>query len=90
MSCAWLPHLARLLAESSRAADERAVMNAWVLFGSIAILLGVFVLFVALLAVIRRQRRVSPTRSKGEGTVVDPWAEAGQRVRPYPESDQRR
>jgi hypothetical protein len=90
MICDSLPHLAGLLAQSPRAAESQALVNAWVLFGTIAVLLGLFVIFVAVVAVIRRQRRLSPPRRKAEPPTVDPWTEAGRRVRPYPGGDRRR
>jgi hypothetical protein len=86
-----LGHLAGLLAASSRAADGRSLMNAWILFGTIAALLALFFIFVVLVVVARRQRRTSPRRrGEDETPTVDPWAEAGQRVRPYPDQDRQR
>ena len=86
---AGLVHLAGLLATPSGPAGDRALLSAWILFGIIAALLALFVLIVALLVVIRRQRRAAPRRDRPEEPTVDPWAEAGQRVRPYPDREKK-
>lgn len=85
-----MPHLAGLPAATTGASNGQALMNAWVLFGTIAVLLGLFFIFVLVLAVLRRRRRVSPKGGEGRTPTVDPWAEAGQRARPYPQRDRRR
>lgn len=85
-----LGHLAGLLA-ASLAASGRSLVNAWILFGTIAALLALFFIFVVLVVVARRQRRAAPRRrKKDEAPTVDPWAEAGQRIRPYPDQDRKR
>jgi len=86
---AGLVHLAGLLATPSGPAGDRVLLSAWILFGIIAALLALFVLIIALLVVIRRQRRGAPRRVRPEEPTVDPWAEAGQRVRPYPDREKK-
>jgi membrane protein implicated in regulation of membrane protease activity len=91
MACEQLTPLAVILAASTDAAGARPVQHAWLLFGTITLLLILFVAVVALSARRwrRRHHRPGPSAPAG-GDGVDAWAEAGRRASPYPEREIRK
>jgi heme/copper-type cytochrome/quinol oxidase subunit 2 len=58
-----------------------AVGRVWLLFWSVAVLLGLLVLLMAAVTTVRRRRR-RPERKGRPESPIDPWREAGRRARP--------
>jgi cytochrome c biogenesis factor len=74
--------LIRLLTTASPADDSglSVLRSAWALFSIIAVLLILFVLVIAGLAVLRSRRRGEQRRSDQPQELADAWSEAGRRV----------
>ncbi len=74
----WQPLLAT---PAARPGDAVSVTDALVLFGTIAALLGIFFV-VALLLMMAHNRRQEVSKQRRSTYVMDPWREAGRRIRP--------
>ncbi len=74
----WQPLLAT---PAARPGDAVSVTDALVLFGTIAALLGIFFV-VAVLLMMAHNRRQAQRKQRPSTHVMDPWREAGRRIRP--------
>ena len=81
----WQPLLATPAAPPG---DAVSVTDALVLFGTIAVLLGIFFV-VTVLLMMAHNRRQEQRKQRPSTHIVDPWREAGRRIRPDREEDVR-
>jgi len=91
MACRATTLALTILDTAAQPASGRMIQDVWVLFGALTIVLLLLFLGIAFITLARRRRHVQrPRRPAPAPPPIDPWEEAGRRIKPSRRRGQRR